>query len=100
MSSIGLIIQIIAIVIALLAFGLFAKANIAIMKFRQLTPWGLLQLWTGSINTQELIIVEGQKNKVVEKDLVKAIALHKRAKIVVYIALTINIIAFLAGAYQ
>ena len=83
-----------------MAIGLFIKANVAIMKFRQLTKWGLLQLWTGSINTQELIIVESRNNRVVEKDLVKAIVMHKRAKIVGCVAIALNFIGFLAGAYQ
>lgn len=65
------------------------------MKFRKLTQWGLLELWTGSINTQKLIIVNGKNNKVVEKELIKAIVMHKRARIISYMCLTINIIVLL-----
>ena len=100
MSLLGLIIQIIAIVTGLLAIGLFAKSNLVIMKFRQLTQWGLLQLWTGSISTKKLIVVQSPNNKVVEKELIKAIVMHKRAKIVGYVAIAVNFAAFLAGAYN
>lgn len=95
MDTIGLIFQGIAIITGLLAIGLFTKANIIIMKFRKLTQWGLLELWTGSINTQKLIIVNGKNNKVVEKELIKAIVMHKRARIIGYLCLAINIIVLL-----
>jgi hypothetical protein len=97
MSSAGFIIQVLAIVIGLLAIALFAKSNLAIMKFRQLTSWGLLSLWTGSIDTGKLIIVDGKNNKVVEKELLRAIILHKRARIVIYAAVILNILALITG---
>jgi hypothetical protein len=93
-SFAGLIIQILAIATGLLAIALFAKSNLAIMKFRQLTSWGLLALWTASIDTGKLIIIEGQNNKVVEKELIKAILLHKRARVVIYVAILLNVVAF------
>ena len=97
MSFASLTIQVLAIVIGLLAVALFAKSNLAIMKFRRLTSLGLLALWTGSIDTGKLIIVDGKNNKVVEKDLVKAIMLHKRARIVIYVAIILNILALIIG---
>jgi len=97
MSSAGFIIQVLAIVTGLLAIALFAKSNLNIMKFRQLTSLGLLALWTGSIDTSKLIIVDGRNNKVVEKELIKAIILHKRARIVVYAAIVLNILALVIG---
>jgi hypothetical protein len=97
MGFAGLIIQVLAIVIGLLAIALFAKSNFAIMKFRQLTSWGLLALWTGSIDTGKLIIVDGKNNKVIEKQLIKAIILHKRARIVIYAAIILNILALIVG---
>ncbi|CAM3991635.1 hypothetical protein MUGA111182_20605 [Mucilaginibacter galii] len=97
MSSAGLIIQVLAIVTGLLATALFVKSNLTIMKFRQLTSLGLLALWTGSIDTSKLIIVDGRNNKVVEKELINAILLHKRARIVVYAAVVLNILALVIG---
>lgn len=99
MASAALTIQIIAIVIGLLAIGLFAKSNLTIMKFRSLTQWGLLQLWTGSIDTDKLVIVDGRNNKMVEKELIKGIILHKRARIIGYACLFINIVALLLNNF-
>jgi hypothetical protein len=95
MGFAGLIIQVLALATGLLAIALFAKSNFTIMKFRQLTPLGLLALWTGSIDTSKLIIVDGKNNKVVEKELIEAIILHKRARIVIYAAVVLNILALI-----
>jgi hypothetical protein len=95
MSTAGFTIQIIAIIIGLMAVGLFAKSNITIMHYRKLTQWGLLELWTGSINTGKLVIVDGKNNKVVEKELIKAIVLHKRARVIGYVCLLVNLAALL-----
>jgi len=99
MGSAGLIIQILAIAIGMLAIALFAKSNLTIIKFRNLTSWGLLTLWTASIDTAKLIIVDSRNNKVLEKELIEAIILHKRAKYVLYAALILNFMAFIMGAY-
>lgn len=99
MGSAGYIIQLLAIATGLLAIALFAKSNLTILKFRSLTSWGLLTLWTGSIDTAKLIMVDGRNNKVVEKELIEAIILHKRAKYVLYAALILNFMAFVTGAY-
>jgi hypothetical protein len=96
MGFAGLIIQVLALATGLLAVALFAKSNFTIMKFRQLTSLGLLALWTGSIDTSKLIIVD-KNNKVVEKELVEAIILHKRARIVIYAAVVLNILALIIG---
>jgi hypothetical protein len=95
MDIVSFIIQIVAIVIGLLAIGLFTKANLVIMKFRKLTQWGLLELWTGSINTQKLIVVGSPNNKVIEKELLNGILLHKRARIIGYVCLAVNILAII-----
>ena len=97
MISAGLIIQILAIATGLLAIALFAKSNLTIMKFRQFTSLGLLALWTGSVDTSKLIIVDSSNNKIVEKELIKAIILHKRARIVIYAAIILNILALIMG---
>jgi hypothetical protein len=88
------ILQIIAAASGLVTISLFAKANLTIMKFRTLTSWGLLELWTGSIDTRNLVIVSNKNNKVVEKELIKAIILHKRTRLIGYICLAINFVAF------
>ena len=90
MIAAALIIQIIAITAGLLAIGLFAEANLTILSFRKLTQWGLLELWTGSIDTAKLVTINS-RNKVVEKRLIKAIILHKRARIIGYVCLGINL---------
>jgi hypothetical protein len=95
MGTLTLIIQIFAIATGLLAIGLLTKANLVIMQFRQLSAWGLLELWTGSINTRKLIIMDGKNNTVVEKEVVKAIVLYKRARLIGYLCLGMNIIALL-----
>ncbi|MFD1257387.1 hypothetical protein ACFQ3S_11315 [Mucilaginibacter terrae] len=98
MGTLTLIIQIVAITTGVLAIGLLTKANLVIMKFRQLSTWGLLELWTGSINTRQLIIMDGKNNKVVEKEVVKAIVLYKRARLIGYLCLGLNVIALLLHA--
>jgi len=95
MNTVIFIIQIIAITTGILAIALLTKANLAIIKFRQLSVWGLLQLWTGSINTHQLIVMDGKNNKVVEKEVVKAVVLYKRARFIGYLCLVINVIALL-----
>ena len=97
MVSAVFILQILAIATGLLAIALFAKSNLTIMKFRQLTSWGVLALWTVSIDTNKLIIVDGKDNKVVAKELIKAIVLHKRARIVIYAAIFLNALTFIIG---
>jgi hypothetical protein len=97
MGYAGLIIKVLALATGLLAVALFAKSNFTIMKFRQLTSLGLLALWTGSIDTSKLIIVDGKNNKVVEKELIEAIIFHKRARIVIYAAVVLNILALIIG---
>jgi len=86
-------IQITAIIIGLLAICLFTKSNFTIMKFRQLTAWGKMQLWTGTINMQELVKQKAVANNLVEKELMKAIILYERAKIIGYVCIFINVIA-------
>ena len=100
MGTLTLTIQIIAIATGLLAIGLLTKANLVIMKFRQLSTWGLLELWTGSINTRKLIIMDGKNNKVVEKEVVQAVILYKRARLIGYVCLGINIVALILHAYK
>jgi hypothetical protein len=100
MGTLTLTIQILAIATGLLAIGLLIKANLVIMQFRQLSAWGLLELWTGSINTRKLIIMDSKNNTVVEKEVVKAIVLHKRGRIMGYVAIFINFLAFMLGAYN
>jgi len=97
MDAAVFILQVLAIVTGLLALALFAKSNLTVMKFRRLTSWGLLALWTGSIDTGKLIIVDGKNNKVVEKELVKAIIFHKRGRLVIYAAIILNILALIIG---
>lgn len=88
------VLQLLAIATGLLAIALFVKSNLTIMKFRQFTSWGLLTLWTGSIDTNKLIMVD-RNNKVVEKELIEAIILYKRARLVVYAAIMLNILALI-----
>lgn len=97
MVSVVFTLQLLAIATGLLAIALFAKSNLTIMKFRQFTSLGLLTLWTGSIDTNKIIILDGKSNKVVEKELIKAIILHKRARIIIYAAILLNIAALIIG---
>jgi hypothetical protein len=97
MVSVVFTLQLLAVATGLLAIALFAKSNLTIMKFRQFTSLGLLTLWTGSIDTNKLIIVDGKNNRVVEKELIKAIVFHKRARIVIYAAILLNIAALIIG---
>lgn len=75
-----------------MAFGFFAKANVTIIKFRKLTNWGLLQLWTGNLNTQTLVKHAPVANNLVEKKLLRAIVTHDRTKNIVYFCVVVNVL--------
>ncbi len=78
------------------AFAWFAQCSLGIMRFRQFSTAGLLQLWTGNIDTRQLITANSQAPGKIEKDLVKAVIGYKRSCTVFYAALLVNVIIFLA----
>ena len=93
-------IQITAIIIGLLAIGLLTKSNLTILKFRQLTPVGKMQLWTGTINMQELVKQKPVANNLVEKELMKAVINYERAKAIGYVCIFINVIALVITLWK
>ncbi len=89
--------QLVGALAGIAAFVWFAQCSLAIMRFRKFSTAGLMQLWTGNIDTRQLITANGQAPGKIEKDLVKAVIRYKRSRTALYAALLVNVIIFLAN---
>lgn len=92
--------QIVAILIGLLAIGLFIKSNLTILKFRRLTVWGQMQLWTGTIDMKQLVKQKTVANNLVEKELMKAVILYERARIIGMVCIFANALAVIMALWK